>query len=98
MSLQFKNTYALLEQRVEKRFEMITKRIKPNTSLVLNSTKVIYLKNEKGDITSGSVLSVRNDGTILFNMNKGKVKQLNYHNIVMLEDKISLVEAMNMII
>ena len=92
MSLQFINTYTLLEKRVEKRFDMITKRI---GTLLINSTKVIYLTNHKGDITTGSVLSVSSDGTILFNMNKGKPKRLNYNNIVMLEDKIQLVEIMN---
>lgn len=92
---QFKESYSLLEKRVEKRFEMITKRIKPNGRLLVNSTKVFHLNNHKGDIVSGCVLSVGSDKSILFNMNKGKPILLEYNDIIMLEDKITFVEELN---
>ena len=91
---QFKETYSLLEKRVEKRFDMITKRINTNGSLIVNSNKVFYLNNGKGDITSGCVLSVGHDKSILFNMNKDKPKTLQYKDIIMLEDRITLVDEL----
>lgn len=95
---QFEQTYQLLEKQVEKRFNMIVKRIRENDVILINTTKVIHLKDDKDAHLFGCVFSVAPNGTILFNMNKGKTRTLNYDNIVTLEDKIHLVNAMNLII
>ena len=96
MSVPFRETYALLNARVKKRFDMITKRIKDE--LIVNGLILFYIKNNKDEIELARVYSVTRRGMITFIVNKEKQIILQYENILNIEDRIAVIEEIHKVL
>lgn len=92
MSVQFRESYTLLNVRVKKRFDMITKRIKDE--LIIDGIILFYIKNDKDEIELARLYSVTKRGMITFIVNEEKHITLPYENILNIEDRIAVVEEM----